>query len=272
MDKTIFESHNLSTQKIPFVYHCDSPVRSCMPNWHNNIEILYFTNGTGTAIIDSEEYKVSANDIFIINSNNIHAVHSKDTISYHCLIVDSDFCAANGINCTEIEYDGLIRSEKAEALYKKAISELDGNAPFKEAGCKAAVLELMTYLSRNFASAVSKKTISEKNTSENIRLAIGYIRSHLNEKLNIEEIADEVGLSKYHFAREFKKVTGFTIVSYINTLRCRKAKKLLQKNEQSIHEIALKCGFENDSYFSKTFKKHMGLLPSEYIKKQDTVN
>ncbi len=272
MDKSIFESHNLSNKKIPFIYHHDTPPHPHMPNWHNNIEILYFTKGTGTAIIDSEEYNVCANDIFIINSNNIHTVHSKDTISYHCLIVDSDFCVANGINCAEIEYNGLIRSKEAEKLYMKAIHELDCNFPFKEAGCKAAVLELMVYLSRNFASGSTKKSVSEKKSNESIRLAIGYIRAHLNEKLTIEEIADEIGLSKFHFSREFKKVTGFTVISYINTLRCRNAKKLLAKNEFSVHEIALKCGFENDSYFSKTFKKYSGLLPSEFIKEQDTVN
>ena len=86
-----------------------------------------------------------------------------------------------------------------------------------------------------------------------------------DKKLTIDEIADEVGLSKYHFSREFKKVTGLTIVSYINIVRCRNAEKLLIKNEYSVHDIAVKCGYENDSYFSKTFKKHMGMLPSEYV-------
>ena len=270
MNKSTFESHNLSNKRIPFVFHRDEhDITACVPNWHNNIEILYFTRGKGTAIIDSESIPVSPHDIIFINSNNIHTVYSNTSVAYCCLIVDSDFCTENGINVTETDYKTLIRSEEAEVLFKKVINELDNDYQFKEAGCKSAVLELMVYLSRNFI--LNEKASAEKKSNENIRLAIGYIRSHINDQLTIEEIANETGLSKYHFAREFKKITGFTVISYINTLRCRKAQKLLAKNEFPIHEIALKCGFENNSYFSKTFKKHTGFLPSEYIKKQDNV-
>ena len=63
-----------------------------------------------------------------------------------------------------------------------------------------------------------------------------------------------------------------TPVTYINLLRCYEAKKLLKTNKFTIKEVSEKCGFFNYSYFAKTFKKHIGVLPSECMKKQNDVN
>ena len=271
MGKTIFESHNLTNRKIPFIFHFDE-VRKEMkptPNWHNNLEILYFTEGRGQAYCDGEKYDVKERDIFVINSNTLHGIMTDGVIKYFCLIVDNDFCMENGIDCTKLDYSYQAGTPESERLYKKIVNEINGAEMFREAGIKSAVLELIVYISRNFSTPASESVYTDKNINENVQLAIGYIKTHIDEKLTLEKIAEEVGLSKFHFSREFKRITGLTIVSYINVLRCRNAKKLLLKNEYSIHEIANKCGFENDSYFSRTFKKYIGVLPSEYIKNQN---
>ena len=89
------------------------------------------------------------------------------------------------------------------------------------------------------------------------------MKSNYGERLTLEKIAEEAGLSKYYFARAFKKTTGMTVVSFLNIIRCRYARGLLLNKKHSVREAAYLCGFENDSYFSKTFKKVMGYLPSE---------
>lgn len=271
MENSIFESHNLANKKIPFIFHFIElrNVITLTPNWHNNVEILYFTEGQGKVFCGGEKYDVKEHDIFVINSNTLHDILTDDVIKYYCLIVDNDFCMENGIDCTELDYSYHAGTIESERIYRKIVDEINGEAQFKEAGVRAAVLELMVYLSRNFSVPASKNESSLKSINENIQLAIGYMRTHIDKKITLEEISEEVGLSKFHFSREFKRVTGLTIVSYMNILRCRNAKKMLSKNEYSIHEIASKCGFENDSYFSRTFKKYIGVLPSEYMRKPE---
>lgn len=80
------------------------------------------------------------------------------------------------------------------------------------------------------------------------------------------DLFSAVGLSEYHFMREFKKTMGHTLSSYINILRCEEAKLLLQSGQYQIKEVALLCGFEVESYFAKVFRKYTGMLPSEFVK------
>ena len=97
-----------------------------------------------------------------------------------------------------------------------------------------------------------------------IKQAIGLIRSDASRDLSLDEVANFVGLSKYYFAREFRRVTGYTFVSYVNLTRCEKAKALLTQNEMSIGEIGRACGFSNQSYFTRTFRAYTGRLPGVY--------
>ncbi|MBQ8342161.1 MAG: helix-turn-helix transcriptional regulator, partial [Clostridia bacterium] len=96
-----------------------------------------------------------------------------------------------------------------------------------------------------------------------VRTAIGYIRSHYEESLDLDRLASEVGLSKYHFIRKFKEATGQTVVSYINAVRIERAERLLREGQLSVAAVAEACGFPNHSYFSKVFCRLRGMLPSE---------
>ena len=269
MDNYTFESHNLEIENIPIIFHYDKVENrsfSC-PNWHSNIEILYFTVGSGKVILGNDKINVSAGGIAVINTNLLHSVITEDRMEYYCLIIDNDFLKYNGIFCDQTEFKSYIESEHLSGLFKSLTREIETGGRFREAGIKSGLLQLMLYIAREY-SVPSDGNSLKPDSNENIRLAIGYIRSHLSNKIVLDEIAAEVGLSKYHFSREFKKATGMTLITYVNTIRCLHAKKLLLKNEYSIHEVALKCGFENDSYFSRTFKKHTGYLPSESVKEQ----
>lgn len=273
MDNYIFESHNLENKNIPLIFHYDRIINNlqsaCAFNWHSNIELLCFMKGSGYVTYGNEKIYVQKGDIAVININMIHSVSSNGTLEYYCLIIDNDFLKSNGINCDKYDYESRICSQTLNNLYAETVSAIVTRDELREPLVKAALLRLMVYLTKNHADTAKHNQGQASNTGESIRLAIGYIRSHIFNKLTLDEVAEEVGLSKYHFSREFKKATGMTVVSYINTVRCTNARKLLLKNEYSIHDIAIKCGFENDSYFSKTFKKHIGLLPSDFLKEQN---
>ncbi len=100
------------------------------------------------------------------------------------------------------------------------------------------------------------------------RLQLGkakqYILDHLDEKIELEELAKESGASQYHFIRVFSAYLGETPFSYIRRERITRALSLLQSKDSSVTSIALEVGFETSSSFNKCFKKMLNYTPSEF--------
>lgn len=95
-----------------------------------------------------------------------------------------------------------------------------------------------------------------------------YIRQNYSQEIKLENLSHIFYISKEHISRSFKKQYNINLFDYIANLRIEKAKELLLKTQMSIEEIAVKTGFSNGNYFSKTFKKLTGLAPSEYKTKR----
>ena len=112
----------------------------------------------------------------------------------------------------------------------------------------------------------------KKACKENPALALGLnivegkIVYKAVEPIQLDEIANIVGLSKSICCKEFKKVMGYTIFNYLMNYRLIMATKLLLQTDESITEIAYKTGFSNSSYFIKNFKLKTGKSPSSYRK------
>lgn len=269
----VFESHIGLHDELPVFYHCDTIYPGPrVANWHDNIEILYTIDGEGEILCGARYYPAVRGDVFLVNTNEIHAVRANAPhIKQICLIIDNEFCKRNGIPVHRLDFLHPIRDKAASELCDKLFAELSCKDEYRRAGASAALLNLMLYLWRNHSRPTAEQE-STTDTGESMRIAIGYIKSHFNEKLTLEDIAFEAGLSKFYFSREFKKLTGVTVVTYINMLRCREARKMLEQDKYSIHQVSEYCGFSNDSYFTKTYKKYIGSLPSKSEKGQNSVN
>ena len=98
-------------------------------------------------------------------------------------------------------------------------------------------------------------------------IAIDYMQKHINQILTLQEIALSVNLSVSHFAAIFHKRTGFAPIEYFNHLKIQKASQYLQFTQDRVNEIANKLGIDDSYYFSRLFKKLMGISPIEYRKK-----
>lgn len=90
-----------------------------------------------------------------------------------------------------------------------------------------------------------------------------YINRNLSNDFTLAELAAEVNYSEYYICRLFKKMTGKTLTTYIQEKRIHEAACLLRSYD-SINQAAEQVGFNNYSYFYKTFKKFMGCGPAEY--------
>lgn len=105
---------------------------------------------------------------------------------------------------------------------------------------------------------------SEIKHSDVIYRIMEYIKSNYSKKITLEEITAQVYLSGPHISGMFRKETGQTISEYIQHVRIEKSKLLLRQTAMSLADIAAMCGFEDQSYFSRVFKKQTGISPKKY--------
>lgn len=95
---------------------------------------------------------------------------------------------------------------------------------------------------------------------------INYVHENYLILTGIREVADTFYVTPSYLCRSFKKLTGCTLIQYINTLKLQRACELLRETEKAVTEIALDCGFHSTMYFCKVFKSTMSITPTEYRK------
>ncbi|MBO5867296.1 MAG: AraC family transcriptional regulator [Oscillospiraceae bacterium] len=260
-----FEPHLSILQKLPFIVHRQMRYPAgggCRSNLHKNIEILRFLEGNGQVICGDRVYPVAPGDVVIVNSYVAHRVCAETDICFSCLIVSSDFCSENGMDVTLLDFDATPGGNVPQLLDKVTDAYVQEDSLW-QLRVRSAVLALLVHLGEKHTRP-KEAAVTEDLTFQSIIDAIGYIKDNLSRKLTVEEIADRAGFSKYYFLRLFKKITGCTVIQYVNLLRCEQAKDLLRTGNHSVKEVAALCGFENLSYFTGVFKKHTGTLPNAY--------
>lgn len=94
-----------------------------------------------------------------------------------------------------------------------------------------------------------------------------YIDEHYHHPLTLEEVAEYVGISPCYFSKLFKDRFGMTFIDYVTDVRIARAKKEMADPNKSLKEICFLVGYNDPNYFSRVFKKHTGMSPSEYRKK-----
>lgn len=263
----MYEKHVVKDKLTPYTFHRDIMVNDCnlASNWHENIEILYFTEGSADVICNMNSTHVTKGDIFVVNKNYLHRVKSVDCVKYFCLIIDNKFCKENGIDCSRLRFANHIVDQEGKFLCDELIDTYDNYSKFKVAKMRLKILALVEFLAENY----SEETIETEDVkqTEFVRKIIEYINENFAEEITIDYLSKHAGYSKAYLSRQFKIATGLTIIEYINYIRCINAHEMLtHDNSMTVSEVALECGFANMSYFSRTYKKVIGKLPSAELK------
>lgn len=256
-----YETHYMSDLSV--IFHVDRVQREdkLSFNRHENIEILYFLEGQADIYCDDRFFVASKGEIVVFPSGCLHAIAAEDAL-YECLIVDRGLCLSAGVDTGMLHFKEHIVNDTLVSLYKKVANEVGKGEPkYRTLAVRGAVLSLLAYLCRHYAERKEEK----RRTDLGIEKAIRYIRENLSEDITVDRLATLAGFSKYYFLREFKRVTSYTVVTYVNLARIERSKELLAQGDMTVSEIAAACGYNNLSYFSKTFRAHTGLTPSEYV-------
>jgi YesN/AraC family two-component response regulator len=97
-------------------------------------------------------------------------------------------------------------------------------------------------------------------------MILQHVLDHYYEPLSVKEMAKMTNLSPLYFGTLFKQETGLTFRQYLTNIRINQAENLLSSGMYNVSEAAAECGFSDVFYFSKVFKEHRGISPSEVIK------
>lgn len=262
----VYHLHYYNNGEILFPHH-----------WHEHIEMLYFTHGEALIECGSTPLHVKSGDLVVINSNELHyGVNMSDHVTYYVLIADLSLLQSQFVDAAESKFitpisqnrlllHNYIRDDQhAQQCIMNIFHELDQQQFGYELAVKAELYKLLTILVRNyFATELSQTEYMQRMKNiERFNPVFQHIEQHFSEELSVEMLADMIGLSRFHFSRLFKELCGRTVTEYITALRLDKAEYLLRHSSFSISEVALKTGFNDIYYFSKTFKKHKSCSPS----------
>ncbi|MGV0827732.1 helix-turn-helix domain-containing protein [Empedobacter brevis] len=219
------------------------------PHRHAFYSLVWFTKGSGINVIDFDEYEMLPNRIFAINPKQIHNWnYSTDSCGYF-LLIDEPFAKHLNIDFSfpfvDLQKEDL---QFIEEIFKRMLSA-DNQ--------QAAIPYLFSFLS-NSGTSKRNDTITKfkKLVSEN-----------LDKNLTIEQYAEKIGVSVEIFNQACKAETGFTAKQLQLDVKITEAKRLLLYSSLNTSEIAFKLGFEDNSYFSRIFKKKTEFSPAGFRKK-----
>jgi AraC-like DNA-binding protein len=96
-----------------------------------------------------------------------------------------------------------------------------------------------------------------------------YIDDHIGQHISLDELAREAGVSRFHFARQFRLSTGESPMQFLRRVRIERSKSILQSRDTTIAEVAAKLGFSDQSHFTRTFGRLVGVSPGSFARCED---
>ncbi len=273
----IFETVNYKQSTSLKLYNNDE-YEDYPPHWHTTMEIIMPTENIYTVECGNQTHILRENDIILICPCCIHTLYAPRTgrriifqpntaslrfmkdiepllniLSPLILITPEDFPTIHG----------RIR----ELLIEIKEEYLSVASSFSEVMIYSKLLEIITLIGRNHASrAESGSAIigQQKEYMEKFLNICDYIEAHCSEDLNLDDIANMCGFSKFYFSRLFKQFTNISFYKYVNQKRITKATELLIDPKNSITDVALNCGFSSLSSFIRMFKIIKGCTPTDF--------
>ncbi|KEI03601.1 helix-turn-helix domain-containing protein [Clostridium botulinum] len=160
------------------------------------------------------------------------------------------------------------RNIKIQIEQEKYIASIEGKENLDE--IKQAVNTLLIKIfNQNQGRSITEKLTKGKIINKNLKPLFEYIEKNYRDKITLEAAANMCNLNKYYFSKLFKKNTSIKFVDYITLYKIERAKEILKNTDECIINIAIELGYDESGYFSKVFKKIVGVTPSTYRNKNN---
>lgn len=238
------------------------------PHSHPFCEIMYVLSGSGMVTVNESEYEVEQGDIIVYNPDTMHSEYTTGDVGIELAFfgitnfkignLPSDYILDE--NTSPVIHTGDFAQEY-EFYFMSLVKEVAWDKPYNEIISK--------YLARLIMIGVLRlANISEaKFVTNGIFTRIhNYLNTHYAEIESMDQVCDELKISKYYLSHVFKKYMGKPPMQYVTAKRISYAKKLLEETDISATEIGEMCGYSDHVLFFKAFKKQEGMTPITFRK------
>lgn len=276
------ETVNFRSSSVVRFYHNDA-YEDYPPHWHLQGEIIApLINGYEVTVAD-RTLSMSPGDVLIIASSELHSIRAPRTgdryiLNYSTSLFEQmpelsfiltliqPYCLLSAAAMPRVT------SQLMDILQRIEVEHNSTTEVFRDAEICSLLIHFFVLVGRyavNMERFQSLTPPKQQEYAERFVSVCDYINSHCTENLTLEQVSEQAGFSKYHFARLFREFTGTTVHNYIINRHILYAQSLLADETLPVTEVSMRSGFNSLSTFNRIFKKQMGCTPSEYRKLQN---
>ena len=271
------------TKDDPFsTYHIENAGRSFQipVHWHDEFEIIYVRSGFLTVSISGESYIGKTGDAFVVSPGNLHLMGSQTgTVDYYTFLFPLKYISFRTDDMLDEKLLEPLNSghlmicprvndtakELCEQLIKIYEAKNDESESKITTQVRTKIILLQFILEMWKKGFVIENDTSGRNTVE--KEMVSYIQQNFTGKISLREFGEQFHLSEKYISRYFKEHFHITLSQYVTYLRLEHAKQLLQDTDIPVTDVAMQSGYQNVSYFIRSFKKTYGVSPLKYRKK-----
>lgn len=271
------KTHGSSSFPLQYYFVNFSHPQYLMPaHWHREFEIIRVLEGELCLLVDTVEYTLTKGDMVFVNCGCLHSGNPQNCV-YECIVFDMSMLAKSRSDASAKYLSPLAGqtlavktffptgtderiSEKVNLLFETVKNE----EPFYEL-LAYSVLYSIFYLLLKSSYTVSLG-ISAKNREEleAVRNIIEWIENNYSGEISLQKLSAISGLSEKRLCSVFKLYTSRTPIDYVNFYRIECACQCMLSGNMGVTQTAFNCGFNDLSYFIKTFKRYKGVSPKQY--------
>lgn len=236
---------------------------------HDDFLLIYCIEGQGLFVAGAGRETIRAGDVLLVPRGVSHAYHSDDDhpwtiywVHFHGELASAFFEHAQRGEAGEAYLHQSIGVQAKLVSDFEALLETRSSAQEMSAHIFAAnqLRQILTHI----AVLRPLRASIDRRDSWRLDQIHSLMQAHVHEQLNLDTLAASVNLSKYHFVKRYKEVTGTTPINRFIQLKIERACHLLDTTSNEIKEVAFAVGYDDAYYFSRLFRKQMGVSPSQY--------
>ncbi|MEC3875091.1 AraC family transcriptional regulator [Chryseobacterium salviniae] len=270
---------NIGSSFTSLKFQRNENIKSHVWHYHPEVELIFVCKGSGKRQIGSNISYFSDGDLVLMGSNLPHCgLTNENTNNDYEMVIQfkPDFLGENIWETPEMQrISALLEKSKAGIVFNENIKKTVGKkiADMHETSSLNKLLnfleildELATTKDYRILNAGKYYLQTQVEDNERINHIFNYVKDHFKDPISLEEISDLANMKVPSFCRYFKKITNKTFTQFVNEYRITHSLKLLAEKPLSITEVCFESGFNNFSYFNKTFKEYIKKSPSQYRK------